>query len=315
MSWRQRARFLPTRGGVALSSLTVGIFAISQTTGAGWLTVLASVSAGTVAVGIVWPLILVRSTRFEISGPADAVAGRPFKLNVRVDRPTSGLQFEIVGLTSDPVWAEPPAAGTVEVTAQRRGVMQQVEVDVTCSAPFDLFTGRFRVGLNLPDPIYVAPQPHPMQLPDRLLGGSGGDGGGAGGSGPGEMVRGLREYATGDAMRMVHWRASARRDHLLVKELEPPERPRLVLIVDVSHTDAEKAAGEAAGLIQTARRQGHPVTLATYEPTGRLISDVGSTREAGRRLAAAIPGEPPSGPFPEGSQIIRLGQTTGTTFS
>ena len=304
-------RFLPTRGGLALAVIGLGIFGAAQTTGAGWLTVLASLIVGTLMVGIIWPIILIRSISVELSSPVDVVVDRPFPLSVRLDRPEVGLRLEIAELTAASVWVQPPSAGTINVTSTKRGVLEYLTVNISCTAPFDIFSARRRIRVALPDSIFVAPQPIPMQLPDRLLGGSGGDGVGAGGVGPGEMVRSLREYVPGDAMRMVHWRASARRDHLLVKELEPPERPHLAVIVDVSGAGGDRAAGEAAGLIQAARHRGHPVTLLTVEIAGRVVGDVGSVREAGRRLAGAIPGEPPSGPYPDGAQIVRLGPATG----
>lgn len=300
-------RYLPTKGGVALVLLGLGIFGAAQTTGAGWLTVLSSLVAGTIAAGVAWPIILVRATEIRLTAPADAVANRPFRLEVRIDRPTAGVHITPTDVAAESVWAQPPSDGVIEVRAHRRGILDRIGIDVSCSAPFDLFTAKRHLSIELPQPIYVAPEAIPMQLPDRLLGGSGGDGIGAGGSGPGETVRSLREYMPGDAMRMVHWRASARRDELLIKELEPPERPHLALIVDVSGVDGEPAAGRAAGLIREARRRGHPVTLLTVETAGRMAGDVGSMREAGRRLAGAVPGVPPDGPIPDGAEIIRLG--------
>jgi len=305
------SRYVPTRGGMALALLGLGIFGAAQTTGAGWLTVLSSIVVGTIAVGVIWPIMLIRTVELSVTAPADAVANRPFLLDVRVERPTAGIRIEPSDLIAQPVWAQPPSGGVIEASAAHRGVLNSIGFDVSCSAPFDLFTTRKHVLVDLSQPIYVAPEPIPMQLPDRLLGGSGGDGMGAGGSGPGETVRSLREYTPGDAMRMVHWRASARRDQLLIKELEPPERPHLAIVLDVSGADGEQAAGRAAGLIRTARRQGHPVTLLTVETTGQIAGDVGSMREAGRRLAAAIRGVPPTGPVPDGAEFIRLGGLTG----
>ena len=311
MSWKDRAPFLPTKGGIALLFLVLGIFGAAQTTGAGWLTVLASLGVGTLATGAIWPIILIRSSSLEISAMVDVVVGRPFPLTVRIDRPTAGIQFEIRSIAGEPFWALPPTTGTINVTATQRGIFKHLDVDVRCSAPFDLFSARRRLTVDLRDPIYVAPQPIPMRLPDRLLGSSTGDGTGGGGTGQGDMVRGLREYLPGDAMRMVHWRASAGRPDLLVKELEPPERPHVALIVDVSGPNAERIAGEAAGLIQSARREGLPVALSTFEATGPVIGDVGSMREAGRRLAGAVSGRPATGPFPVGAEVIEVARQAG----
>jgi uncharacterized protein (DUF58 family) len=311
MSWRDRARFLPTRGGIALISLNLGIFGAAQTTGAGWLAVLASLVAGTLAVGAIWPVVLVRSIVLDASGPVDVVAGRPFALALRIDRPRAGVLLEIPALTTPAVWAQPPSQGVIPVRAPNRGVVRQLTIELSCGAPFDLFAARKKVTVDLIDPIYVAPQPIPTRLPAQPAGGAGRDGTAPGGTGPGDMVRSLRQYTPGDAMRMVHWRASAGRAELVVKELEPPERPHLAVIVDVSGPDAERSAGEAAGLIQAARRDGLPVTLSTFTAQGPVIGDVGSMREAGRRLAGAMPGVPPAGPLPAGTEIIRVGNRTG----
>ncbi len=48
----------------------------------------------------------------------------------------------------------------------------------------------------------------------------------------------LRDYRLGDPLRLVHWRTSAKRDHLVVRQLERLEFRALHLIIDF-HRDAE----------------------------------------------------------------------------
>jgi len=45
-------------------------------------------------------------------------------------------------------------------------------------------------------------------------------------------VRGVRPYRPGDAMRSVHWRSSARRGELMVREYDTAPAPDLVLVVE-----------------------------------------------------------------------------------
>jgi len=45
-------------------------------------------------------------------------------------------------------------------------------------------------------------------------------------------VHGLRDYRPGDSPRRIHWKATARRNRLTVREYEDSAPPRLVLIVD-----------------------------------------------------------------------------------
>jgi uncharacterized protein (DUF58 family) len=56
-----------------------------------------------------------------------------------------------------------------------------------------------------------------------------------------------REYRSGDALRRVHWRASARHGELMVRQEEHRSRPDAHLIVDTrfdGHPDAREDAGE-----------------------------------------------------------------------
>jgi len=44
---------------------------------------------------------------------------------------------------------------------------------------------------------------------------------------------GLRSYRTGDSPRWIHWRSSARRDELVVKQFQQPESRELVVLLDL----------------------------------------------------------------------------------
>ena len=305
-----RIPLLPTKGGVALTLLGLGIFGAAQTTGAGWLMVLASVVVATLLVGAIVPAVGIRKVRIETAGPVDAVAGRVFDVTVRSTGPHLGVTLSLTSLDAALVSIGGPSAGKLKATASRRGVLTEIGAVINSSAPFDLFRAGRTLRIELPEPIFVAPLPTPMQLPGHVITGSAGDGLGSGGSGPGDVVRSLREYSTGDPLRMVHWRASAGSSELLVKELEPPERPHLALIVDVTGSGGDQVAERAAGLVQAARRTGLPITLSTFEGVGPVVGEVGSIREAGRRLAAAVPGEPPRGPFSPGAEVLVLSSET-----
>jgi uncharacterized protein (DUF58 family) len=63
-------------------------------------------------------------------------------------------------------------------------------------------------------------------------------------------VRGVRPYRSGDSLRSVHWRTSARRGELMVREYDAAPAPDLVLVVEPwlppEATDAHRANLEAA---------------------------------------------------------------------
>jgi uncharacterized protein (DUF58 family) len=49
-------------------------------------------------------------------------------------------------------------------------------------------------------------------------------------------VSGVREYRAGDSLRHLHWRATARTDHLLVRDFEPTARLRAAIFLDTHVT-------------------------------------------------------------------------------
>jgi uncharacterized protein (DUF58 family) len=60
-------------------------------------------------------------------------------------------------------------------------------------------------------------------------------------TGSGTEVFGVREYRPGDSRRRIHWRSSARRGSLVVREYEPPGAPTLGIFCDPSPVSVEVA--------------------------------------------------------------------------
>jgi uncharacterized protein (DUF58 family) len=64
--------------------------------------------------------------------------------------------------------------------------------------------------------------------------------------GAGHEVAGLREYATGDSHRRIHWRASLRRGELLVRDTESERNARVDVRLARASQDFERAVRRAA---------------------------------------------------------------------
>jgi uncharacterized protein (DUF58 family) len=89
-------------------------------------------------------------------------------------------------------------------------------------------------------------------------------------------VHGLRDYRPGDSPRRVHWKATARRNKLTVREYEDAAPPRVLLVVDpwlpAKPTEADRASLEAvislaAGICREWRREaGARLALAVAGP-------------------------------------------------
>src|SRR5262245_19404586 len=64
-------------------------------------------------------------------------------------------------------------------------------------------------------------------------------------AGAGTELFGVREYSPGDSLRRIHWRSTARKGRLVVREFEPPGAPSLAIFLDPSPKD-EKVADQLA---------------------------------------------------------------------
>src|SRR5437764_8413337 len=107
----------------------------------------------------------------------------------------------------------------------------------------------------------------------------------------------VREYEAGESLRKVHWRSTARRGQLMVKDLEDSPRDEVAVLLDA---DAGGAVGEsfdvqvrAAGSILHAHvRHGRRSVLVVNSAAGeaqRVHSSDGDWRRALELLAAVEP--------------------------
>ncbi|GIJ33076.1 DUF58 domain-containing protein [Verrucosispora sp. WMMD703] len=117
------------------------------------------------------------------------------------------------------------------------------------------------------------------------------------GRGPGTEFDALREYVSGDDVRSIDWRASARRAEVLVRTWRPERDRRLVCVLDTGRTSAVRvgdeprldASIEAALLLSAlAARAGDRVDVLAADAVPR--ASVGGAERPGQwnRLAHAL---------------------------
>ncbi len=289
-------RLRPTRPAWVLVLIAAALFAVSRTTGSGWLVVLLAGIVATCAVGLALPLVALRGVGVAVEAPTDATVGQPVHLELAVTGRARDLRLSLPAVGVAEVAVDAPATGVVQGLPARRGVVWSVGVDVVAAGPLGLCVARRRGQVVLGRPMEVGPRPLPVELALPPLAGEADevdDGCRGDGNAP-ELVRGARAYVVGDPLRLVHWPASARAGGLMVRELEAPGRAPLTIAVDLRgpSEEAEAAAGRAAGLALAALRAGVPVTLATAEADGPVTAPVTDAVSVGRRLARAVAGPP-----------------------
>jgi uncharacterized protein (DUF58 family) len=118
--------------------------------------------------------------------------------------------------------------------------------------------------------------------------------------GPGDF-HGLREYATGDEPRSIHWRASARTDELMVKEYAVEGLHQCTVVFDptpgahASNASFEHGVTAAASLVHSSMRAGLNTRFVTAGGIDLRGPDVVATTL--RVLAQIEPSEAPLASF------------------
>ena len=132
-----------------------------------------------------------------------------------------------------------------ELRPPRRGIFAIGPLGVELADPF----GMARSWLVAGEPQQIVVTPEVVALGDTGLSASLGDGEArlvqrkAGGDEDDTMTR---EYRSGDAMRRVHWRASARHGDLMVRQEEQRSLPEARVIIDTRRDSYRDAYGETA---------------------------------------------------------------------
>ncbi|MDR1806765.1 MAG: DUF58 domain-containing protein [Propionibacteriaceae bacterium] len=211
---------------------------------------------------------------------------RPFNATVVQDLPAS---FEPV---------TDPDAAHVLVTATRRGRVDLPGPRAALLGPFGLGQAKVTFG----DGPAVTVWPAWAALDVALRGGVDQEAAGRGGlPQPNPEDTTVREYATGDEWRRIHWRSSARRGRLMTRAEEPAHLPaalvRLAADPGAGVTAQELAVSLAASLVAALDAAGFTLHLdaggvqtgrwpALFDQLAGFDATAGSAEATGRALGA-----------------------------
>jgi uncharacterized protein (DUF58 family) len=276
---------MPTREAYAVTVLTLLIFFVAFNIQSGWVFAVDALLVGLLAAGYLSARHAVWRISVHRTLPADAVEGEPVIVGLEVRAAGFGRRRfvevvdEVAGL--DPAQVALPAIDGRKTTrvfyrtrAVRRGIHQAHSTIVRSAGLTGLFAARRAVAA--PGAITVYPRywrlarfPLAAWTPAVHTAGATRRRGGL-------EFYGLRDYRPGDSMRHVHWRSSARRGSLMVREFEQDVPGAVTLLID-TRPDVQ-AGGETENTFEDLIRAAASIAwyVNTRGGTVRLIASTES---------------------------------------
>ncbi|MDA8070586.1 MAG: DUF58 domain-containing protein [Actinomycetota bacterium] len=201
---------------------------------------------------------------------------------------------------------------TYRLPTSRRGVFEVGPLEVARSDPFELLRVVRRFGE--PTELWVYPRILPLApLPSGVTRNLEGPSSDTAPEGDITFHR-LREYVTGDDLRMIHWKSTARTGRLMVRHNIDTSQPYTVVLVDldpqVYSADSFETAVDVAASVVTASARGNAAVQLCLG-TGERVGGPGerSVRPLVDRLTT-VDADPASD---VGRELVRLRRHRGGT--
>ncbi|BAZ42154.1 hypothetical protein NIES4101_81220 [Calothrix sp. NIES-4101] len=328
----------PAYSGWVLAGIAICFFGAAINTMAGWLYVSSGLSCAILAIAAILPPRSLSRLKVSRRLIEPVTAGEDLRIQLEVinqsQQNVSLLKItDILPLVLKDKFAQKPLEHTINqiepknnyeweyyYPTQRRGIYRWQTVQLISGAPLGLFWSRR--DRNCPATAIVYPQILPLvscPLIDEL----GKDesrrnhyqGNPAYAATEG-LIRSLRPYRTGDPIRLVHWRTSARYGELRVRELEVITGGEDIIIAldsaaQWNEENFEQAVIAATSLYFYAQRQQMKVQLWTAG-TGLVR---GENRRILETLAATLPQEDVISTEPPNIPLIWLTENVTTISS
>lgn len=255
---RRRIYIVPTRAGMGFCVLLVAMLvgALNYQNNAALLLTCVLAAALAISMLLTWRELHDLTLRSLHAGHGFCGSRLALHLAFADDRRNrDGLRIAVDELEQPcPLRA---AAGRASVTmpTDRRGWVDVPRMRLSSTLPFGLFrawswiTPAQRV-LVYPLPLRDASLPDRNDDPNERAAG-------------GDEMAGLRDYRAGDPIRHVAWKASARHEHLLVREFDraAPGQPLRLDWNSMTGIDRETRISRLTGSIRDAYAAAHPWTL------------------------------------------------------
>jgi len=309
--WMQAPRTLrPTRAGWVFFAFTLGVGLAALNTGNNLLYMIHALLLSFLVLSGVMSESALRGIRVRRLLPAELVAERAGQIALEIANdqpriPAFAIVVEDFVASGGDEHAATGRAFALRIgpreretrsyafAPKQRGKLGFSGVRVATRFPFGLFSKAMWIDLAQPALVYPALDPVSLRAGRAAEPRHAEQAGGSGGAAP--EAASLRPYASGDAYRRIHWRASLRRGELLIREPEQ-DRQRDVTVRlatrgvepgDAFEREVRRAASEVAAQLAAGQRVALRTDGAAFLPSdgarhrARLLSFL-ATLEPGR---------------------------------
>lgn len=247
MSEKKKRTWLPrqlrfTREGRVFVLATLGVGAAAVNTGNNLLYLVLGLLLSLIVLSGILSELVLRDVRVVRRLPRRAFAGSPCLVELAVTNdkkraPSYSIEIEDWA-PDDPcdrrcyflkVAPGAEVVASYERTPQKRGTLRFGELRIRTRYPFGLFEKTRRIADEAELVVYPALAKHARPEP---AGGSEGPEVESTRRGPGSEIAGVRDYASGDEARAIHWKRTASLGKLVVRERQRDVARRLTLVID-----------------------------------------------------------------------------------
>jgi uncharacterized protein (DUF58 family) len=295
-------RLRVTTEGKAFLLLTFGVGLAAINTGNNLLYIALSMNLSLIIISGILSEWCIRGVSVQVLPASEAFASRGSLLAVICSAEgkrfpamslTVALSFGDTGLTAR--FPEVPAGGratrVLSFIPKRRGALPPLSCAVSTRFPFALFEKSMDSAAKTS--ILVYPEPSGAGEPGECKAAADAGGAAAAAGRQGTAIRGAREHMPADAVRDIHWKASARMGKWMVKEREREAAPvsDLRLPAPCPPGEFELLVSRACAFVLRCEKEGRPYRLWIGDRLGADASGGGGRSRALTFLALVGSGD------------------------
>lgn len=269
---------MPTREGTGVALLVAAVFLLATNLMSGLLFALDALLTSLLVVGAASSFLPLRGMRVRRRAPLRGTEGTPLLVDVTLSSAGGGRVLSVEdgwpGVRARAVLPQivpgVPAPVSLALQPARRGRYALGPVEVLSRGMLGLVAARRRFPVFDRVTIWPQVQPVPPQVLSALAPALEGQTAGDRTHQPEELY-GVRDYQSGDSLARIHWRSSARRGALVVREFERTTGPAAAVVVDLDRRQPpprlDAAVRAAASLFHAAKERQADVALVGWEET------------------------------------------------